>query len=73
MKKQRKLLTDEEKEKICKSRRGVCASPDGRDWCPLFLGIPTNIFCYRNIDRLEQTIQNMHNEEVEFNARDNEV
>lgn len=70
MKKQRKLLTDEEKEKICKSRRGVpCAGPDGRNWCPLFLGLGYNIFCYRDIDKLEQAIQNMHNEEIEYNDK----
>lgn len=68
MRKQRKLLTTEEKEKICKNRRGVCAGPDSRNWCPLFLGLGHNIFCYRNINVLEDVIQNMHNEEVEFNA-----
>lgn len=69
MKKQRKLLTTEEKEKICKARRGTCAGPDGRNWCPLFLGLGHNIFCYRNIDKLEQIIQNMHNEEIEYNDK----
>lgn len=64
MKKQRKLLTTEEKEKICKNRKHICAK--NGEVCPLFFEIGVAGFCYKDdINVLEDAIEKVHNEEVE--------
>lgn len=63
MKKQRKLLTMEEKERICQARHGRCT---GDQQCPLFVALNPIIFCYQDMDELEELIDKMHNEEVEY-------
>ena len=73
MKKQRKLLTTEEKEKICNDRGGVCAKNKKGDFCPLYFQIGRHPFCYKeHVNILEEIIEEAHNEEVEY-AGDNEV
>lgn len=70
MKKQRKLLTNEEKEKICNDRNGICARRKGSDLCPLYFDIGVACFCYKeHIDVLEDIIQKVHNEEIEYNDK----
>lgn len=63
MRKQRKLLTAEEKERICQARNGRCT---GEEWCPLFVGLNQVIFCYKDIGEVEELIDKIHNEEVEY-------
>lgn len=67
MKKQRKLLTTEEKEKICNNRDGMCAKIKKGDFCPLYFQIGHHPFCYKeHINILEDIIEEAHNEEVEI-------
>lgn len=67
MKKQRKLLTTEEKEKICKDRKHICAK--NGELCPLFFEIGVAGFCYKDhSDVIEHILQEVGNEEVKFNA-----
>lgn len=66
MKKQRKLLTTEEKEKICKDRKHVCAK--NGELCPLLFIFHFIDFCYKDVGVLEEILEKIHNEEVKFNA-----
>lgn len=70
MKKQRKLLTTEEKEKICSDRNGVCARRTGNDVCPLYFEIGVAQFCYKDhADVIEHALQEINNEEIEYNDK----
>lgn len=70
MKKQRKLLTDEEKEKICNDRNSKCRIDklmEGTNQCPLMCVIGNCYgFCYKNINKIIEEIKELHNEEVEI-------
>lgn len=58
MRVQRKLLTEEQKTKICtKQKNNYC------DNCPLRLGAN----CYDDIERLQKEIDDYWNEEIEVN------
>lgn len=71
-KKQRKLLTREEKEKICKDWKGICFDRK-RGLCPLYFEIDVAKFCqfcYKDhADVIEHALQEIGNEEVEFNDK----
>lgn len=59
MKTQRKLLTDEQKKKICKEHK-ICFN------CPMLLSILDNKCCYDVVNRLEQEIKNYWDEEIDL-------
>lgn len=65
MKKQRKLLTTEEKEKICTDMKHICAK--NGELCPLFFEIGVAGFCYKDhANVLEHALQEINNEEIEI-------
>lgn len=68
MKKQVKLLTDEEKEQICESRDHTCArTVNGKgDPCPLLFGFDKAMICYKeDMQRVEDEIKKIHEQEIE--------
>lgn len=69
MKKQLKLLTDEEKRKICdkymKDENGEYSSLICRGLkCPLSLQIGKELFCYKDMYYLEDKIKEYWNQEI---------
>lgn len=60
MKKQLKLLTDEEKRKICDKYVRTCR----RLICPLRFHVGNELYCYRDIHKLEDRIKEYWNQEV---------
>ena len=71
MRKQRKLLTKAEKDKICKDRDHKCNiwnATTGEDKCPLFVKIEECCLCYNNIKDLEDNLRKIGNEEVQINV-----
>ena len=63
MKIQRKLLTSEQKQKICSKTDGMLTS--GCLECPLGIEIFGLIFCWKDINELQQRLKEYWDEEVE--------
>jgi len=73
MKKQLKLLTDNEKHAICnkymKDKNGEYSGHTCRGLeCPLSLQIGKELFCFKDIDYLEDLIKEYWNNEVDVDG-----
>ena len=62
MKKQLKLLTDNEKHAICNKYM------DRVKECPLSLQIGKELFCFKDIDYLEEKIKEYWNQEIDVDG-----
>lgn len=73
MKKQLKLLTDNEKYAICnkymKDKNGEYSGLTCRGLeCPLRLQIGKELFCFKDIDYLEEKIKEYWNQEIDVDG-----
>ena len=74
MKIQRKLLTEEQKKKLCEeymvsdSKEEMAITICFKD-CPLRITVGTNSYCINNIIKLEQIVKDYWNEEIEVEEK----